>query len=222
MCKRNTQTHCFGQVASLQTLFHFFPSFCWCLLAGRQGQSFVWWVQLSTIKSSVRWHGSRQTSTPTALHGTPFVADALSGEHIHPFFGAVQADPGHACPVRNWFCSRKQETSVFPTGKRATKKTGTRKRGEKNISFRADCKFQAKKSNDYLTKATLGSLLWVEILPTIVGKDAKQNEGFTRPPPDGRRSGGYEGLGVRLLSTQHSHVTGCYWQLPGKRACNNW
>ena len=32
----------FGQVACLQTLFHFFLSFCWCLLAGRQGQSFVW------------------------------------------------------------------------------------------------------------------------------------------------------------------------------------
>ena len=31
----------FGQVACLQTLFHFFLSFC-CLLAGRQGQNFVW------------------------------------------------------------------------------------------------------------------------------------------------------------------------------------
>ena len=36
----------------------FFLSFCWCLLAGRQGQNFVWWVQLSTIKDSVKWHGS--------------------------------------------------------------------------------------------------------------------------------------------------------------------
>ena len=41
----------------------------------------------------------------------------------------------------------RQETDVFPTGKRATKKKKeTRKRGRKNISFTADSKFRAKES----------------------------------------------------------------------------
>ena len=40
------------------------------LLAGRQGQSFVWYVQLSTIKHSVRWHGSTENwSCQCTLNG---------------------------------------------------------------------------------------------------------------------------------------------------------
>ena len=56
-------------------------------------------------------------------------------------------------PVRNWYCSGKRETGVFPIGKPAIKK---RKEGrkemkeeeeeEKNILLRADCKFRAEES----------------------------------------------------------------------------
>ena len=97
------------------------------------------------------------TNRARLRHGTPFGADALFGEDIHPFFRTVQADQGHACPTlaRRSLCGvapARQETGVFLTGKRAAKKkkkkkeTRKRKRGRKNISFRADCKFRAKES----------------------------------------------------------------------------
>ena len=45
MCRRNTQMpFFFRQVACFQILFHFSFLFL-CLLAGRQGQCFVWYVQ---------------------------------------------------------------------------------------------------------------------------------------------------------------------------------
>ena len=81
-----------------------------------------------------------------------FGADALFGEDIHPFFRTMQADQAgcHACPmllVRNVCCFHKAgDWCLSSTGKRATKKKETRKRGRKNISSRADCKFWAKES----------------------------------------------------------------------------
>ena len=61
MCRRNTQMLFF--LVKLQTCcvpsnsLPFFVPFCCCFLAGRQGQSFVWWVRLSTIKHGIRLHG---------------------------------------------------------------------------------------------------------------------------------------------------------------------
>ena len=57
------------------------------------------------------------TNRARLRHGTPFGADALFGEDIHPFFRTVQADQSHACPtvlVRNWCCSRKVGEWCFP------------------------------------------------------------------------------------------------------------
>ena len=39
------------------------------------------------------------TSRARLRHGTPFGADALFSEDIHPFFRTVQPDQGHACPT---------------------------------------------------------------------------------------------------------------------------
>ena len=50
-----------------------------------------------------------------------------------------------------------------------------------------------------LKTLTFGSIFQVAILPTFVGKDAKQLMAVLPGPlPDGRRSGGDEGLGSRL------------------------
>ena len=75
-----------------------------------------------------------------------------------PFFRTVQADQDHAsaCPtllVRNWCCSRKAEDWCFPQQVNVRqKKKEKRKRGRKNISFRADCKFRGPKSQRFLNQ----------------------------------------------------------------------
>ena len=78
------------------------------------------------------------TNRARLRHGTPFGADALFGEDIHPFFRTVQADQGHACPtllVRNWCCSRKAGDWCFPrqVNVRQKKKGNKKKRKEKHF-----------------------------------------------------------------------------------------
>ena len=79
---------------------------------------------------------------------------------IHsPFFRTVQADQDHACPtllVRNWYCSRKAEDWCFPQQVNMVnvrqKKGNKKKRKEKHISFREDCKFRGPKSQRFLNQ----------------------------------------------------------------------
>ena len=71
------------------------------------------------------------TNRACLLHGTPFGADGLFGEGIHPFLRTVQADRGHPCPlllVRNWCCSRKAGDWCFPRQVNVRQKKETRKR----------------------------------------------------------------------------------------------
>ena len=84
------------------------------------------------------------TNRARLRHGTPFGADALFGEDIHPFFRTLQADQGHACPtllVRNWCCSRKAGRLVFsPTGatkkkRKQEKEEGKTFRSERTVNF---------------------------------------------------------------------------------------
>ena len=80
-------------------------------------------------------HHDKQ-STPSEWHGIPSeLTHCLVRMYIPSF---EQCKPGHACPmllVRNWCCSGKQTTGVFPTGKRATKRK-QKKRGTK--TFRSE------------------------------------------------------------------------------------
>ena len=89
-----------------------------------------------------------KTNRARLQHSTPFGADAMFGEDMHPFFRTVKADQGHACPtlvVRNWCCSRKAGYWCFPPTGKVQKKGNKKKRKEKNF-VRADCEFRAKES----------------------------------------------------------------------------
>ena len=77
------------------------------------------------------------TNRARLRHGTPFGADALVGEDIHPFFRTVQADQGHA---RRSLCGTgvapaRQETGVFPDRKTCDKKKKGNKKKRKEKHF---------------------------------------------------------------------------------------
>ena len=48
--------------------------------------------------SAIAGFVAMMTNRARLRHGTPFGADALFGEDMHPFFQRVQAVPDHACP----------------------------------------------------------------------------------------------------------------------------
>ena len=84
------------------------------------------------------------TNRARLRHGTPFGADALSGEDIHPFFRTGQADQGHACPtplVRNWCCKARdwcfprQENVRHTQKKKQEKEEGKTFRSERTANF---------------------------------------------------------------------------------------
>ena len=72
------------------------------------------------------------TNRARLRHGTPFGADALLGEDELPFFRAVQADQGHACPpllvTRYGVAPARQETGVVPDRKTCDKKKKKKKK----------------------------------------------------------------------------------------------
>ena len=125
----------------------------------------------SFIKSAIAGFVAMMTNRARLRQGTPFRADALFGEDIHPFFRTVQAEQGHACPtllVRNWCCSRKAGDWCFPPQENVRKKKKkTRKRGRKNISFSADCKFRAKESRFPNQKVFVHSLSSAPFLRSV-------------------------------------------------------
>ena len=81
------------------------------------------------------WFVAMMTNRARHQHGTPFGADALFGEDIHPFFRTVQADQGHACPTLLVLCCfhKAGDWCFSPTGKRGTKKRKQEKRKEKHF-----------------------------------------------------------------------------------------
>ena len=97
------------------------------------------------------------TNRARLRHGTPFGADALFCEDIQSLLSNSASRSGPRLPDAP--CA---ELVLLPQGGdwcfpqqvnvRQKKKKETRKRGRKNISFRADCKFRGPKSQRFLNQ----------------------------------------------------------------------
>ena len=95
------------------------------------------------------------TNRARLRHGTPFGADALFGEDIHPFFKTVQADHGNACPtflVR--CCSRKVGDWCFPRQEKVRQLIKRKQEKEEGKTFRSERTVNSgPKSQQFLKKS---------------------------------------------------------------------